>query len=114
MFGRGGTFWGWLTCTSSSTGRQRRGAVRAIWSGTFVLNTGRETGTDFCQLESFAEWGAINAAAVGRTFLANPDLVDRLILGAELNEPDVATFYSPGAVGCVDYPTLGDLEVKTA
>ena len=90
------------------------GAVRANWSGTFVLNTGRETGTDFCQLESFAEWGAISAAAVGRTFLANPDLVDRLILGAELNEPDVATFYSPGAKGYVDYPTLEDLEVKSA
>jgi N-ethylmaleimide reductase len=82
------------------------GAIRAIWSDTFVLNTGREVDTDFCQLESFAEWGAISAAAVGRAFLANPDLLDRLILGAELNEPDVATFYTPGAVGYVDYPTL--------
>jgi N-ethylmaleimide reductase len=79
-----------------------------------VPNTAHGTGTDFCQLESFAEWGAISAAAVGRTFLANPDLVDRLILGAELNEPDVATFYSPGPVGYVDYPALEDLEVKTA
>ena len=77
-------------------------------------NTAHGTGTDFCQLESFAEWGVISAAAVGRTFLANPDLVDRLILGAELNEPDVATFYSPGPVGYVDYPALEDLEVKTA
>jgi N-ethylmaleimide reductase len=86
------------------------GAIRAIWSGTFVLNTGREVDTDFCQLESFAEWGAISAAAVGRAFLANPDLVDRLVLGAELNEPDVATFYAPGPVGYVDYPTLIDLD----
>jgi N-ethylmaleimide reductase len=82
------------------------GAMRAIWPGTFVLNTGREVDTDFCQLESFAEWGAISAAAVGRAYLANPDLLDRLILGAELNEPDVATFYAPGPVGYVDYPTL--------
>jgi N-ethylmaleimide reductase len=82
------------------------GAIRAIWSGTFVLNTGREVETDFCQLESFADWGAISAAAVGRAFLANPDLIDRLILGAELNEPDVATFYAPGPAGYVDYPTL--------
>jgi N-ethylmaleimide reductase len=73
-----------------------------------VLNTGRETETDFCQLESFAEWGAISAAAVGRAFLANPDLIDRLILGADLNEPDVATFYTPGAVGYTDYPTLAE------
>jgi hypothetical protein len=27
-------------------------------------------------------------------------------LGAELTEPDVATFYSPGPAGYVDYPTL--------
>jgi N-ethylmaleimide reductase len=86
------------------------GALRALWSGTFVLNTGREVDTDFCQLESFAEWGAISAAAVGRAFLANPDLIDRLVLGAELNEPDVGTFYAPGPVGYVDYPTLDELD----
>jgi N-ethylmaleimide reductase len=90
------------------------GAIRALWSGTFVLNTGREMDTDFCQLESFAEWGAISAAAVGRAFLANPDLIDRLILGAELNEPDVATFYVPGPVGYVDYPTLGQPDALSA
>jgi N-ethylmaleimide reductase len=90
------------------------GAIRALWSGTFVLNTGREVDTDFCQLESFAEWGAISAAAVGRAFLANPDLIDRLILGAELNEPDVATFYVPGPVGYVDYPTLGQPDALSA
>jgi N-ethylmaleimide reductase len=86
------------------------GVIRALWSGPFVLNTGREIDTDFCQLESFAEWGLISAAAVGRAFLANPDLIDRLIVGAELNEPDVATFYAPGPVGYVDYPTLDELD----
>ena len=48
----------------------------------------------------------ISAATVGRAFLANPDLIDRLIVGAELNEPDVATFCAPGPVGYVDYPTM--------
>jgi N-ethylmaleimide reductase len=90
------------------------GAIRALWSGTFVLNTGREIDSDFCQLEGLADWGAISAAAVGRAFLANPDLIDRLILGAELNEPDVATFYAPGPVGYVDYPTLDQLDVLSA
>ncbi len=83
------------------------GVFRALWPGMFVLKTGRETDTDFCQLESDADLGAISAASVGRAFLANPDLIDRLILGAELNEPDVATFYAPGPVGYTDYPTLG-------
>ncbi|CAN5395502.1 alkene reductase [soil metagenome] len=86
------------------------GEIRALWSGTFVLNTGRESGTDFCQLESFVDMGAISAAAVGRAFLANPDLIERLVRGAELNEPDMATFYSPGPVGYTDYPTLPELE----
>lgn len=86
------------------------GVIRALWSGSLVLNTGGGTDTDFCQLESFAEWGAVSAVAVGRAFLANPDLIDRLILGAELNEPDVATFYASGPVGYTDYPTLAELE----
>ena len=84
--------------------------MRALWDGTVVLNTGREVDTDFCQLEALADWGVIGAAAVGRAFLANPDLIDRLRLGAELNEPDVATFYAPGPDGYVDYPTLAEAE----
>jgi N-ethylmaleimide reductase len=83
------------------------GTIRALWPGTVVLNTGRNVDTKFCQLEELAQWGVIGAAAVGRAFLANPDLIDRLILGADLNEPDMATFYAPGAVGYIDYPTLG-------
>ena len=90
------------------------GTIRGAWPGTLVLNTGREIDTSFCQLDELAEWGVIGAAAVGRSFLANPDLIERLRVGAELNEPDVATFYSPGAVGYVDYPTLGDVELKSA
>jgi N-ethylmaleimide reductase len=85
------------------------GAIRGLWFGPLVLNTGRDNDTSFCQLEELAEWGVISAAAVGRSFLANPDLIDRLVLGAELNEPDIATFYAPGAVGYVDYPTLDEL-----
>lgn len=88
------------------------GVIRALWPGVLVLNTGRETDTDFCQLESFAQWGAVSAVAVGRAFLANPDLIERLVVGAELNEPDVATFYSPGPVGYIDYPTLAELETR--
>lgn len=83
------------------------GVIRGLWNGTLVLNTGRDRETSFCQLEELAEWDVIGAAAVGRAFLANPDLIDRLVGGAELNEPDVATFYAPGPVGYVDYPTLG-------
>lgn len=89
------------------------GTIRALWPQTLVLNTGRQVETSFCQLEELADWGVIGAGAVGRAFLANPDLIERLKLGAELNTPDEATFYAPGPVGYIDYPTLGartDLE----
>ncbi len=84
--------------------------LRSLWDGPVVLNTGRERDTSFCQLEELAEWGVISAAAVGRAFLANPDLIRRLEVGAELNEPDVATFYAPGPVGYTDYPTMAELQ----
>ena len=82
------------------------GTLRAVWPGTFVLNTGREVETSFCELENLADWGVISAATVGRAFLANPALIERLRTGADLTEPDVATFYSHGPVGYTDYPTL--------
>ena len=44
--------------------------------------------------------------AVGRPFLANPDLVTRWKTKAALNEPDFSTFYTPGAKGYTDYPAL--------
>jgi N-ethylmaleimide reductase len=50
--------------------------------------------------------GATDLFCIGRGFLANPDLVDRLRRGAELNEPDMETFYSGGAKGNTDYPVL--------
>jgi N-ethylmaleimide reductase len=84
-------------------------ALRTQWEGTLVLNTPREIDSDIAALEGLAEWGVISAAAIGRAFLANPDLVERLALGAPLNEPDPATFYAPGPVGYIDYPTLSEL-----
>ncbi|MGW0163483.1 alkene reductase [Mycobacterium sp. NPDC003323] len=92
---------------------QTFGALRAMWPGTLVLNTWRDP-ADFCQLEGLVDWGAASAVAVGRTWLANPDLIDRLLLGAELNEPDVATFYASGPGGYVDYPTLAEAERQSA
>jgi N-ethylmaleimide reductase len=38
--------------------------------------------------------------------LANPDLLARWKSGASLNQPDMATFYTPGPHGYTDYPAL--------
>jgi N-ethylmaleimide reductase len=50
--------------------------------------------------------GALDAVAFGNSFLANPDLPERIRRGAKLNPPNPATFYSPGPVGYTDYPML--------
>jgi 2,4-dienoyl-CoA reductase-like NADH-dependent reductase (Old Yellow Enzyme family) len=54
--------------------------------------------------------GHADGVSIGRLFIANPDLVKRLVIGAPLNEGDPATFYSGGAQGYVDYPTLDQAE----
>ena len=50
--------------------------------------------------------GKLDAVAFGTAFLANPDLPERLQTKAALNTPDATTFYTPGAKGYTDYPTL--------
>jgi N-ethylmaleimide reductase len=40
------------------------------------------------------------------SFLANPDLPERIKIGAALNQPNPATFYTAGAAGYTDYPAL--------
>ena len=44
--------------------------------------------------------------AFGRAFISNPDLVERLRIGAPLAEGDRATYYGGGAKGYTDYPAL--------
>jgi N-ethylmaleimide reductase len=50
--------------------------------------------------------GKLDAVAFGTSYLANPDLPERIKAKAALNTPDSTTFYTPGAKGYTDYPTL--------
>jgi N-ethylmaleimide reductase len=50
----------------------------------------------------------------GRLYIANPDLVERLQIGARLNVPDRATFFGGGAAGYTDYPVLTPTEHDAA
>ncbi|MGM8851318.1 alkene reductase [Salinicola halophyticus] len=56
--------------------------------------------------ETLIENGLGDAAAFGRPYIANPDLVERFSRDAGLNEPNPDTFYGGGAEGYTDYPTL--------
>jgi 2,4-dienoyl-CoA reductase-like NADH-dependent reductase (Old Yellow Enzyme family) len=55
--------------------------------------------------------GEADAVAFGVPFIANPDLPERLRLGAPLNEAVPSTFYYPGPKGYTDYPFLKPSEV---
>ena len=78
--------------------------IRKAFAGPLVLNS------DF-RLEpaqAALDRGDADAIAFGRTFLANPDLPERLRQSAELNEDDQSTWYSQGPEGYVDYPRLAE------
>jgi len=79
-------------------------AIRTEFEGTIIYcNT-------FTAEKAEAELnnGDADLIAFGRAFLANPDLEQRIINGAELNAPDFTTLYTPGAKGYTDYSVLFD------
>ena len=80
--------------------------LRREFGGALVVNDGfgEMTTRESAQAVLDADLGDL--VAVGRLFLANPDLPARWQRGADLNEPDPGTFYGGGAEGYTDYPAL--------
>ncbi|RWZ68139.1 alkene reductase [Labedella populi] len=52
------------------------------------------------------EGGWADAIAFGRPFIANPDLPERLAVGADLNDVDFSRVYGGDAAGYIDYPVM--------
>jgi len=63
-------------------------------------------GYDAKRAEADLATGKADLIAVGRPFLANPDLVARWKADSKTNAPDFNTFYTPGPTGYTDYPPL--------
>lgn len=80
-----------------------KATFRKLFKGTLILSGGY----DAARAESDLVANKGNLIAVGKPFLANPDLVARWKTGAAVNAPDMSTFYTPGPKGYTDYPTLG-------
>jgi N-ethylmaleimide reductase len=80
--------------------------LRGIFGGTLVANDGFANMTSKESAQQMLDLGLADAVAVGRQFLANPDLPRRWQLDAELNEPDPTTFYGGDHRGYTDYPAL--------
>ena len=79
-----------------------KAALREAFKGPFIL----AGGFDKAQAEQALTSGRADLIAMGRAFLANPDLVERLRQGSPLNAVDPTTFYTPGEKGYTDYPAL--------
>ncbi|MDO8904651.1 alkene reductase [Hydrogenophaga sp.] len=62
-------------------------------------------GYDLSLAEQALKDGA-DLVAFGKSFIANPDLVERLRRGGPFNTPDRNTFYGGGEQGYTDYPAL--------
>ncbi|CAO3601451.1 unnamed protein product [Absidia cylindrospora] len=75
---------------------------RPLWSGPFI-SAGNYTYSVKAAYD-LADTCPNNLVAVGRAFIANPDLVDRFRNHWELTPYNRHTFYTPGPVGYVDYP----------
>jgi N-ethylmaleimide reductase len=86
--------------------RRIAAVAREHFRGPLLRNGGFTPATAQAALDE----GSADAIVFGRTYIANPDLVERLRRGAALNEPNPATFYAPGAVGYTDYPSLAQAQ----
>ena len=82
--------------------RSIKETFRKQFDGVLILSGGydaKSAGNDLAE-------GRADLIAVGRSFLANPDLLARWQQGAPLNTPDFSTLYTPGERGYTDYPAV--------
>lgn len=76
--------------------------IRKVFAGPLVLN--QEYRLDSAQADIAS--GLADAISFGRPYIANPDLVERLRINAELTPDNYKTWYSEGAEGYTDWPVL--------
>jgi N-ethylmaleimide reductase len=80
--------------------------ARAAFSGTLIASNGFEQEWSFDELAALVADGKADLVAIGRRYLANPDLDERIRTGAPLNAGDEDTYYGGGGAGYTDYPAL--------
>ena len=76
--------------------------ARTNYKGVLIGNMGYSAE----EAEQAIKDGKLDAVAFGNAYIANPDLPERVKAGAALNTPDSSTYYTPGAKGYTDYPTM--------
>jgi N-ethylmaleimide reductase len=81
-----------------------RQAVRQAFSGR-IIYAGRYTGE---RADRLLSTGLADLVAFGRSFIANPDLPERIANGWPLNPLRPETLFGGGEAGYVDYPAYPD------
>ncbi len=77
--------------------------LRASFGGQYIANNGYDRDLAVKAVHS----GHADMIAFGQAYIANPDLVERLKIGAPLADGVKSTYYGGGAEGYTDYPTFG-------
>jgi N-ethylmaleimide reductase len=77
-------------------------ALRRAFRGAYIANNGYDRDL---AIDTLAR-GDADLIAFGRPFIANPDLVERLRVGAPLNPVVKETLYGGGEKGYTDYPEM--------
>lgn len=81
---------------------------RQVYDGRIIANCGYERDDANDAISD----GHADLIAFGRSYIANPDLVERFANDLEFSESDQATWYSKGSKGYTDYPTYDDANVN--
>lgn len=85
---------------ATGRGRELMGALRRRFGGGLIV----DGGLDRASAETAMSAAGADLAAFATPFIANPDLVDRLVHGWPLEGPAPETIYGGDARGYVDYP----------
>jgi N-ethylmaleimide reductase len=83
---------------------QQDALIRSIYTGALMLNS------DYTAAQAAADVGSgrCDAISFGRPYISNPDLAERIRVGADWS-PNVnvpKSWYLPGPEGYIDYPAL--------
>jgi hypothetical protein len=76
--------------------------LKAEFGGVYIANEKLDADSG----QALLDRGEADAVSFGKLFISNPDLPERLRLGAPLTPWKAETFYAPGLEGYVDYPAL--------
>jgi N-ethylmaleimide reductase len=83
---------------------------RTLYNGNLMLNAGINP----LHGEQLLRRGLGEVIAFGREYIANPDLVERIRVGAPLNPQRPEGYYGPTSAGYTDYPALADNQREVA